>query len=169
LEHIRLITFDPDRHATLMVRWLPLPHVVRWWGPHTAAEFLSLESGSVYRIIVWNDRPVGFLQWHRLTREELDTAGLNHFSEGGVDFDIFLGEPEDLGKGIGPEAIRQAMTEVCLQKPPPYFSLCTAASNVRAERAFAKVGFTMKTLFDEGRGPHHFMVRPVAQTPGGDQ
>ena len=147
-----------------MVRWLQQPHVVRWWGPHTAAEFLSLESGSVYRIIVWNDRPVGFLQWNRLTRDELDAVGLSQLSEGGVDFDLFLGEPEDLGKGIGSEAIRQAIVEVCLHESPPYFSLCTADSNVRAKRAFEKVGFTVKTLFDEGRGPHLFMVNPITHT-----
>lgn len=132
------------------------------------AEVLAPAAGMGWRLIARDNRPLGFLQWHRLSRSELDAAGLTAIPAGGVDFDLFIGEPDECGRGIGPAAILLAIAELCQPVPPPYFSLCTAAENVRAQRAFRKAGFTAGTVFEEGHGPHRFMVRSGEDFPATD-
>lgn len=162
---IHLIDFDPVRHSALLERWLRQPHVEKWWGQRTVAEVITPEASTGWRLIARENQAVGFLQWHRLSRGELDAAGLTAIPAGGIDFDLFIGEPEECGRGIGPAAIRQAVAALSQPVPPPYFSLCTSDANERAQRAFRKAGFTTEILFDEGRGPHRFMVRSSGAFP----
>lgn len=162
LETIALVPFDPHRDAALLERWLQRPHVAEWWGPEAVASALAPDPASQRRLIVRGERPVGFITWHRTTRAELDAAALHEIPAGGVDFDLFIGEAEELGRGTGPAAISQAIAEAAQSAVAPYYCLCTAASNQRAQRAFRKAGFVTAVRFDEGRGPHDLMMRTGA-------
>jgi hypothetical protein len=159
LDHIRLLGFEPGHHSALLGRWLLQPHVVEWWGQRTVAEVLAPGSAENLRLIACGERLLGIIRWRRSTRSELASAGWHPIAAGGVNLDLFIGEAGELGRGIGPEAIRLAIAELSQPEPPPCYFLRTALANERARRAFLKAGFTAETVFDEGNGPQRLMVR----------
>ena len=90
-------------------------------------------------VIECDGAPVGIIQYKRHAPD--NEYGVR--AENGIDIDLFVGEEDCRGKGIGGEAIR-LLLEKCA---PDTAVLCPLADNAPAIRCYEKCGFAaMKTM-----------------------
>lgn len=155
---VSLVPFCEAIHAGRLREWLKAPHVSRWWGKLSLEVALDTSAEGDFRVVQAGSSPVGFIRWQRVRRVELDGAGLHEIEAGGIDFDLFIGEPEFLGNGIGGQALARAMRLVEGQGVPvPYFCLDTQVANARAVRCCQKAGFAIVREFTAG--DRYFFLR----------
>jgi aminoglycoside 6'-N-acetyltransferase len=106
------------------------PEVSRWWGPPDD-DFASLDEPEVERLTVEVDgRVAGLLQIF----EESDPM----YRHAGID--LFL-DPALHRRGVGTEAVRQAVRHLIDDRGHHRITIDPAASNTAAIRAYEKVGF----------------------------
>jgi aminoglycoside 6'-N-acetyltransferase len=113
---------------------LAMPEVARWWPAFDLArverEMTGLdEDVDVYAILL-DGRIVGAIQ----SQEEDDPE----FRHAGID--LFL-DPAHHGEGLGPDAIRALARYLVEERGHHRLTIDPAAANVRAIRAYEKVGF----------------------------
>ncbi len=157
---VRLAMFDESLHSEALHTWLNRPHVARWWGdPKVALEHAVRCRPEVHAVIIADGTPIGYLCWQVPTAAELEGAGLADLPERLVDIDILIGEPDLLGLGIGPQALRLLLDQFSKESSYSHAGLGTSVSNVRAIRAFEKAGFRLFRQFqDPELGPCWYMV-----------
>ena len=147
---VRLEAFDPEYHSQRLREWLHRPHVARWWGdPQLALESSLRCSPESCAVIVADGAPVGYLCWQTLQEDELKAAGLADLPEGLVDIDVMIGEPEFIGRGVGPRSLGLLLARL---RADPFVSVAgvgTSVSNDRAIRAFKKAGFRLFREFQD--------------------
>lgn len=160
-----------DDDLALVERWLRAAHVRGAWGDPAASLRLLREppaEGSWRAIIEADGRKVGLVLWQHPTRQELDEAGLIDIPERVIDIDIMIGEATELGRGVGPAAIRR-VAEAALSDPGvPFLIAATRADNLASQRAFAKAGFHIDREFDDVPGGRSLLMvrrREEAQAP----
>lgn len=161
------MTIDPKisftklqtHHFPLLLQWLEAPHVKAWWDQNILwtpelieekyspyVEGYKLESGydiskpmHAY-IILTNYVEIGYIQYYNaydFEREE-PIAGL---PQSLAAFDIFIGEEEYVGKGIGSRVLKQFCDEYIFNE----FDHCLVdpdLGNLGAVKAYEKAGFT---------------------------
>jgi len=156
---VRLKVLDPQRDLPLLERWLRSLHVVRWWGtPDQHLTALGQRSTDTHALITADGRPVGYLCWQRLSREEIEAAELTDLPEDLVDIDILIGEPDYLGCGVGPKALVLLLGRL-RSEGVGFAGVGTSDSNHVAIRAYEKAGFRFFKAFDEPEsGPCRYMV-----------
>jgi RimJ/RimL family protein N-acetyltransferase len=146
-------------------RWPHIPHVARWWyedtGPyekvarHYSAYIEGEEPFEPY-LILHDGRPVGYVQWYRVSEDEEygELVGI----EDAAGIDLFIGERDLLYRELGPLVIRRFIedivfgeesVETCIIDPEP--------ENRAAIRAYEKVGFSYSKSADTSGGPVNFM------------
>ncbi len=129
----------------LIAGWLTQPHVAKWWdGPVTRADMDTrygprLEPNSPVKMFIAeiDGTPVGRLQY------EQTCTWLPDFGPEVANVDFQIGEPEFIGKGLGPLMINQFVEEVILADAR--FTRVISdpdASNARSIRALEKAGFS---------------------------
>jgi RimJ/RimL family protein N-acetyltransferase len=145
--------------------WLSRPHVAEWWGrdsggiagvgsaaPTLAAvearygPLLAATSKTHNYIVLLDGAAIGLVQTYRLD-DYPDYAACIGIDEG-AGIDLFIGELDHVGRGIGSLVIAafardvvfglQGM-EVCVASPDP--------RNLRSLRAFEKAGFERRQTF----------------------
>lgn len=134
----------------LMHRWLNTPHVMRWYSPggrtraRVAEEYLPYirgEKPTEPYLIMCGDTPIGYIQTYRIN-DWPDYARHIGVDDDTAGVDLFIGEPELIGRGLGPAAIRAFMRQVvfgsfgareCVIGPE--------VANGAAIRAYEKAGF----------------------------
>jgi aminoglycoside 6'-N-acetyltransferase len=152
----------------LMHEWLQREHVRRWWDEHESYEdvarhYLPAIEGrrpvDLYLILL-DGRPVGFIQAY-LVADHPEFAALVGLGAGVAGVDLFVGEEELTGKGLGSEVLRAFVREVVFAEPAT--SACIADPDVRntaSIRAFEKAGFRrVGEFFDPTNGELHALVR----------
>lgn len=159
VEDVDLKVLDLQADLPLLERWLRSPHVVRWWGtPDLHLTALAQRSRDTHAMITADCRPVGYLCWQRLSPSELEAAGLTDLPEDLVDIDILIGEPEFLGRGVGPRALILLLAKL-RGESVGFAGLGTSTSNRVAIRAFEKAGFRLFRDFEDPEsGPCKYMV-----------
>lgn len=174
------ITFQPlqEPHFPLLLKWLETPHVKDWWDPDArwtlelienkyrnyvkGFKRLELQDCVIEKpihafLICIDDNEVGYIQYysaHDFPREQgYEIEGL---SDSLAALDIFIGEEEYLGKGLGPRIIKKFLSEYV----DPHYDACFVdpdTANIRAIRVYEKAGFNkIKTVKD---GTVTWMVR----------
>jgi aminoglycoside 6'-N-acetyltransferase len=146
----------------LVDRWLHTEHVRRWWPPYPDLEAqygpaLAGEDPTDVHLILEDGRPVGLIQsyvvvdypeWEELVRVGPGVAGV----------DLLLGEPDAVGRGLGPRVLAAYAARVVFADPAVH--ACVAGVDVRNDRslrAFAKAGFEpVRDYVEEGR-PHRLV------------
>lgn len=156
--------FRPLARADLPLvdRWLHSEHVRSWWPPDPDLEAhygpaLAGEDPTVVQLILEDGRPVGLIQsyvvvdnpeWEALVRVGPGVAGV----------DLLLGEPEAVGRGLGPRVLAEYTSRIVFADPAVHS--CVAGVDVRNDRslrAFAKAGFEpVRDYVEEGR-PHRLV------------
>jgi aminoglycoside 6'-N-acetyltransferase len=143
----------------LIRRWLALPHVREWWGdPH---EQYALVSGDLdelamdqYIFSTAGDS-LGYLQCYDLTGWN---TGFGPQPPGTRGIDLFIGEPNRIGRGHGSALIR-GFVDNLQQKVAPRVVTDPDPANSRALRAYEKAGFEKDRMVETPDGPALLMVR----------
>jgi len=179
---IRLMQ-DDEAEYERTARWRNEPHVREWWDPDDppltpdgAREHYgpSTRPGAPATacVIEFEGRAAGcifFYPWEGF-REEAGAMGLPQV-EGAWGLDIFIGEPDLLGRGIGTAAIDLLCRYLLTERGASCVMLEAAIDNARALRAYEKAGFArygraLDTDTKDGQRVQSWvMVRPRA-SPG---
>lgn len=164
-----IITFQPlqEVHFPLLLKWLETPHIKAWWDQDVkwTPELIKEKYGSYvpgYKceqglkktlrayIVYVEDNPIGYVQIynaHDFSQE--DNTSLVELPDSLAGLDIFIGEEEFLGKGLGACIIKQFLTEYV----DPHYDACfvdPAAGNIKAIRTYEKAGFKKIKMVNEG-------------------
>ena len=126
----------------LLRYWDGLPHILAakgdedWeWETELAQTHDWRESFMIER----NGQPVGFLDIIDPAREE--TGYWGEISEGVRALDIWIGEKDALGQGVGSEAMRQALARCFEDASVSSVLVDPMADNPRAHRFYERLGF----------------------------
>jgi aminoglycoside 6'-N-acetyltransferase len=168
---VGLEAVDLKADLPLLECWLRRPHVMKWWGAQDASA-LAQRSRETDAVVTSHGEPVGYLCWQTLSASERAEAGLTDLPDDLVDIDILIGEPEFLGRGVGPRALVLLLAKL-RREGVGFAGLGTSASNRAALRAFEKAGFRPFRDFEDPEfGPCTYMVAqlraPVARPVGAD-
>ena len=160
------VSLEPfsELHLSALSGWLRCPHVAPWYpAPEdNIAWAADPPEGGSQSLIACESRPVGYIRWQVVDRETLDSVGLNEIPTNAVDVDLLLGEPEYLGKGLGPAALELLLGRLRANAALPLIGLTTSIENARAHRAFEKAGFRVARQYTPaGFGPCYLFVRPL--------
>ena len=144
---------DDDSDYGLMVEWRNRPHVWRWWDPDLPARTLeSIKeeyrpdivpgSPSTVCIIEFEGRPVGFIQFYKWASYggEATEVGIP-FDDRSYGLDIFIGEPDRVGLGIGTRVVRLVSDYFLAEIGASSVALTTDLDNHVAQRCYEKAGF----------------------------
>ncbi|MBB5234912.1 GNAT family N-acetyltransferase [Deinococcus budaensis] len=143
-----------EEHLPLLTRWLQAPHVRAFWDDgerdEAAVRASYLEDGEeepgfVFRV---EERAAGFIQRERITEEnEFWPWAAPEGETWGVD--LLIGEPDLTGQGLGPAVIRAFLEALRAERPRLRRVLIDPSpANVRAVRAYARVGFVPLTALE---------------------
>lgn len=84
---------------------------------------------------------MGYARWQCVDRKTLDSVGLHHIPENSADIDIFIGDANSVGKGLGVMCMNQLVRIINDLKTVPLIALTTSEKNTQAKKAFTKAGF----------------------------
>jgi RimJ/RimL family protein N-acetyltransferase len=127
--------------------------VRRWWDdgvrtPYPRAELdgyreaLRGDDPTYHYIASLDDRPIGLFQHYRIA-DHAEYAHALALEDDAVGVDLFIGESDLIGRGIGPTALREFLRRVAM--PFHRLAVCVigpSVTNVAAIRAYEKAGFT---------------------------
>lgn len=106
----------------------------------------TLEDAAVpVYVIEAEGRPVGIIQYQAIGDESRACCCLS--GENGYEIDLFIGEEDLRGKGIGRAAISLLMRFLFEQKAADVLVLCPVRENIRAIRCYQACGFQEKGRF----------------------
>jgi len=160
-----VIRFRPleDTDLPQVEAWLRTEHVAQWWRDPLEIAVEKREAALAGRgevehfVILENDRPVGMIQtyrvgdypkWGELVGAEPEAAGV----------DLFVGEPDAVGRGLGPEILREFTCAVIFVRAETSAVVATVEeANRRSWRAFEKAGFRHERDVVEDGVPHRLM------------
>lgn len=155
------ITFQPlnESHFPRLLQWLESPHVKKWWdqdmrytldlvrekfGKHISDLPVSNKSNkkTYAYIICLDEKEIGYIQLYN-ARDYAAENGCNLASLTGhvCGIDLFIGDENCLGKGIGPGILNAFVEQIIV----PHFDYCLidpAKDNQQAIKAFEKAGFS---------------------------
>jgi RimJ/RimL family protein N-acetyltransferase len=160
-----MIRFRPLEESDLpqVEAWLRAEHVAEWWrDPLEIAlekrrEALEGRREVEHYAILEDGRPVGLIQtyrvadhpeWGELVGAEPEAAGV----------DLFVGEPDAVGRGLGAEILREFARTVVFSGTETTAVVATVEeANRRSWRAFEKAGFRHVRDVEEDGLPHRLM------------
>lgn len=166
-----MIEFRPitEGDVAQLQEWLGRKHVARWWRNEDATTYLA--QPHEHFVILLDGRPVGMIQtylvadypdWGAIVGTELGLAGV----------DLFIGEEELAGRGLGPRVLVQFAEDVVFANPATTAVVATVEEgNRRSWRAFEKAGFQHARNVEEEGLPHRLMRldRPLRSDRGPGQ
>ena len=152
----------------LVHEWHQRPHVARWWTARTTfAEtenhYMPTIEGSEptqHYLALLDGEPLGMVQTY-LVSDYPDFAALTEEGEGTAGLDLFIGDEDKTGRGLGTEMIRRFVDEIVFARPET--TACIAdpdVQNTASLRAFEKAGFrVVRELVDPDDGQLHALLR----------
>lgn len=138
----------------LIGRWLAQPHVERWWAHEWGPEAIERDFGPTLRgeepaedlVALLDGRPLGLCQrsfWHAYPEEVEEFAPYLDVPRDAMTIDYLIGDPEDVGHGLGTLFIRALAADTFRAHPDCGVVLVpVAAGNPASWRALEKAGFT---------------------------
>ena len=159
-----LFTFEPidESHFSLLLKWLESPFIKVWWDPEITWTHKLIEekygtyvkgykkiilAGKVIErpisafIILLNSHKIGYIQYYDFydfPREYSQV--ISGLPANLAAIDMFLGEKNLMGKGIGPALLEQFLKEYVFKKFDAVF-VDPESANKNAIRAYEKAGF----------------------------
>jgi aminoglycoside 6'-N-acetyltransferase Ib len=154
----------------LLHDWLQRPHIVRWWGGEaerpkslavTRAKYLprvlALDQVTPY-IVMLGDRPIGYAQSY-VAAGSGDGWWEDVTDPGVSGIDQSLGEPADLGQGLGTRLVKSLVEQLFQDPQVTRIQTDPDPSNLRAIRCYEKAGFRALREIVTPDGPALYMVR----------
>jgi aminoglycoside 6'-N-acetyltransferase len=143
----------------LIRRWLALPHVREWWGDpleQYALVSTDLDEPAMDQFVFSaTGSPLGYLQCYDLTAWN---TGFGPQPSGTRGIDLFIGEPEMIGRGHGSALIRRFVDDL-LANGAARIVTDPDPANRRAVRAYERAGFQKGRMVDTPDGLALLMVR----------
>lgn len=152
-----MIEFRPITGADVaqLQEWLRREHVARWWRDEDATTYLA--RAHEHFLIVVDGRPVGMIQTY-LVSDHPEWEEVVGPGEGLAGVDLFVGEVDLIGRGLGPQALAQFVRDVVFARPETQACIATVEEdNRRSWRAFEKAGFRHVRDVEEDGLPHRLM------------
>ena len=130
-------------------RWLSAPHVRVWWGDPLDAAGVEKQFGpcvdgadpTMVFVTTLASRAIGMVQTYLLsdTPEYEAAVGVT----GAAGMDLFIGEPDVLGVGLGKAIVRKFVDEIGWEAFPTVkrYMAGPSARNIRSRRTFEAAGF----------------------------
>ena len=146
--------------------WLRRPHVARWWREdeetydYVLSHYVPAIEGrdpTDNYLIVADGRPVGMIQTY-LVFDYPEWESLLHVGPGVAGVDIFIGEEDAVGRGLGPEVLRAFVADVVFAKVETHAVVAgIEPENTRSLRAFERAGFRFALDYVEEGRPHRLL------------
>jgi aminoglycoside 6'-N-acetyltransferase len=161
------VAFRPlaERDLPLLHEWQQREHVARWWRERRSYEQtvehylprLRGEDPCDTYVIVVGGRDVGMIQTY-LVSDSPEWEEIVEQGEGVAGVDVFLGDPELVGRGIGPAVLSAFARDVVFARPEVHACVATVEeANRRSWRAFEKAGFRHVRDVEEEGLPHRLL------------
>ena len=139
--------------------WMNQPHVKHWWDPDlppatpesVARDYPAAgDDPGVNCLIELDGRPVGFIQFYRWSWYPEERAMLGVAVDADAwGLDVLIGERALLDRGIGSRAVDLLCRRLERHECASAVLLVTDVENLRAHRAYEKVGFvTVNEILD---------------------
>jgi aminoglycoside 6'-N-acetyltransferase len=160
-----VIRFRPLQESDLpqIEAWLRTEHVAQWWrdpleiAVEKRREALEGRRDVEHYMILEDGRPVGMTQTYRVA-DHPDWGDLVGVEPEAAGVDLFVGEPDAVGRGLGPEILREFARTVVFSRTETTALVATVEeANRRSWRAFEKAGFRHVRDVDEDGLPHRLM------------
>jgi aminoglycoside 6'-N-acetyltransferase len=160
-----MIGFRPlaESDLALVETWLRREHVARWWRDDVGEALAEFRAGiagtdpAEYHLIVVEGEPVGLIQTY-FASDHPDWDAVVRVGPGVAGVDLFIGEPELVGRGLGPRILAEFARNVVFAAPGTHAVVATVEEpNRRSWRAFEKAGFRHVRDVEEGGLPHRLM------------
>ena len=171
----RVHNTEPD--MKLLLKWLSDPRVLRWaygedapWNMEKISEHFcpkADDDGSpVACFIMRGGTEIGYIQYFPAEEDSYKYTSREMYEQvsDGYGIDIFIGEPELWGKGLGGKAV--ALLEDYLRDNTDAELICAdpATDNLRAQRFWRKTGFVPIGLienYDDSTKQSMLMLKPI--------
>lgn len=156
-----MIAFRPltEEDVPLLAGWLSREHVQRWWRDDRAEDHVRPGERSEHYVMLLDGRPVGMIQTY-LVSDYPEWGALVGAGEGVAGVDLLIGEPELVGRGLGPRILDAFAREVVFARPETHACCATVEeANRRSWRAFEKAGFRHVRDVEEEGLPHRLLWR----------
>ncbi len=135
--------------APLLLKWLTDPAVLEWYegrdNPYDAdrvqQDFYGENEGETLCLLLWRDRPIGYVQFYPLEDEERELYGYADGPATIYGMDQFIGETEYWGQGIGTRAIASITDYLFQERGADKLVMDPQVRNERAIRVYEKNGF----------------------------
>jgi aminoglycoside 6'-N-acetyltransferase len=167
-------SFDPlgEEDLPLARRWLLEPHVRRWWDDYSAdgaypesvlerwrKRIRGEQPTDMFRIDM-GGRPIGVIQSYRVDDYPEHAAELGGLDEPAFEVDLFIGEPDLIGKGHGAALLREFLREGFDRYRVDYCVIGPSKQNTAAIRSYEKVGFRYLKDYreDDTKEPEHVLL-----------
>jgi aminoglycoside 6'-N-acetyltransferase len=160
-----LIDFSPltEADVALVADWLRREHVASWWRESVEEgiekRHAAIEGRRPTRqfLIVVDSRPAGMIQTYRVA-DHPEWRQLVRVADGVAGVDLLIGEPDLVGKGLGPRVLSAFVREVVLADDEIGAVVATVEEpNRRSWRSFEKAGFRHVRDVEEDGLPHRLM------------
>ncbi|HYG73095.1 MAG TPA: GNAT family N-acetyltransferase [Actinomycetota bacterium] len=148
---LRRLRDDPEDYAS-MGRWLSDERVLEFYGgrdapldpTRAAADYLETTGpdGPTFGCVIELDaRPIGYVQFYRWLDHPEDAARIGMTEPGAYGIDLFIGEPELWGRGLGTRTVELVVRHLVEERAAMLMTLDPLTTNARAIRAYEKAGF----------------------------
>ena len=150
-----MIEFRPlQKDGLPLVRdWLARPHVREWWRDPLDKAIATEEEPTQQFLVVVDDAPVGMIQTY-LASDYPEWDEIVKVGEGVAAVDLFIGEAEHVGRGLGPQILVQFVRDVITADA---VVATVEEANRRSWRAFEKAGFRHVADVVEDGLPHRLL------------
>ncbi|MEV0246911.1 GNAT family N-acetyltransferase [Nocardia sp. NPDC050712] len=149
-----MITWRPvmESDFPLLGQWLAEPHVARWWHHDSSPAGVARDFGPTARgeepaedlLMFLDGRPVGLIQRARLddyAEDFAELAACTAVPAEAVTVDYLIGDPGDIGVGLGPRMIQRMLAATWTDYPhAPAILIPVSAANRASWRALEKAG-----------------------------
>ncbi|GAA5049492.1 GNAT superfamily N-acetyltransferase [Thermocatellispora tengchongensis] len=141
-----------ERDFPLLREWLERPHVARWWHHETSIEAVTRDFGPAARgedpsedlLTFLDGRPLGLVQRCRLgdfPEYLTELSAILDVPADTVSLDYLIGDPGQVGRGLGPQMIRAVVEATWRDHPAaPAILIPVSAANRASWRALEKAG-----------------------------
>jgi aminoglycoside 6'-N-acetyltransferase len=160
-----VIEFRPlaEDDVPRVAEWLAQEHVARWWREPVEEAIEKRVTGIEGRrptrqfTIEVDGRPIGMIQTY-LVSDHPEWEEIVRVGEGVAGVDLMIGEPELIGRGLGPQVLAAFARQVVFADPATVACVATVEEgNRRSWRAFEKAGFRHVRDVEEDGLPHRLM------------